>query len=109
MHVGYYRYPPPPHATRIANDKGGRVHLSDGAGQIAGNPRKSGKEFPWRMRTVRSSNVVSGTEVVNASGTHDTHYTMPCHYCFRNCRHDCINIHNMHYAADHQSRAATCP
>jgi hypothetical protein len=58
---------------------------------------------------VRGCHIVSGTVVVNASSTHDTHYTMPCHCGFRKHHHDCISVHDTHYAADHQSRAVTCP
>jgi hypothetical protein len=58
---------------------------------------------------VRASHVISGTVAVNASGTHDAHYTTPRHCRFRNCRHDCIGVHNEHYTSDYQSRAVACP
>jgi hypothetical protein len=65
--------------------------------------------FLWRMCAVRGCHIISGTVVVNATSTHDAHYTMPCHCRFRKHRHDCISVNGTHYAADHQSRAVVCP
>jgi hypothetical protein len=58
---------------------------------------------------VHDSHAVSGTVAVNALGTHDAQYATPCHYRFKNHHHDCIDVHDAHYAADRQSRAVVCP